>query len=102
MTQIFKYLLGTCKDQHQQGQTGPWNQRPVQDHGDKGNLLKAAPLKPNETKEIEVGGKEEIQAQKAHALPFPRDCQNPSPTDLPARKKHDTVSPRLLNADPLA
>ena len=48
-----------------------------------------------------MGEKEEVRAQKAHALPFPRDHQNPPPTDLPTRKKHDAVPPRLLNADPL-
>ena len=31
-----------------------------------------------------------------------KNCPNPSPTDLPARKKHNAVPPRLLNADPLA
>ena len=49
-----------------------------------------------------MGGKEEVWAYKAHALPFPRDHLNPSPTDLPARKKHDAVPPQLLNADSLA
>ena len=49
-----------------------------------------------------MGGKEEVRAHKAHAFPFPRDHLNPSPTDLPAWKKHDAVPPRLLNADPLA
>ena len=49
-----------------------------------------------------MGGKEEVWAQKAHSLPFPRDCLNPSLTDHPTRKKHDTVPPQLLNADPLA
>ena len=34
--------------------------------------------------------------------PFPKNHPNPSPTDLPPRKKHDAVPPRLLNADPLA
>ena len=34
--------------------------------------------------------------------PFPRYCPNPSPTDLPTRKKHDAVPPRLLSADLLA
>ena len=53
-------------------------------------------------KGIEVGGKEEVQAQGAHTLPFPRNSSNQSPMDLPARKKHDAVPPRLLNADPLA
>ena len=48
-----------------------------------------------------MGGKEEVWAHKAHAFPFPRDDPNPSPTDLPARKKHDAMPPRLLNADPL-
>ena len=49
-----------------------------------------------------MGGKEEVRAHKVHAFPFPRDHPNPSPTDLPARKKHDAVPPQLLNADPLA
>ena len=49
-----------------------------------------------------MGGKEEIWVHKAHAFPFPKNHPNPSPTDLPARKKHDTVPPQLLNADPLA
>ena len=74
-------------------QTGPQNKRPIQDHGDKGNSLRAAPLKQRETKEIKVGGKEEVWAQEAHALPFPRNCPTLSPTDLPARKKHHAVPP---------
>ena len=56
----------------------------------------------NERKEIKVGGKEEVQAHKAHAFPFSRVHPNPSPTDLPPRKKHEAVPPQLLNADPLA
>ena len=59
-------------------------------------------LERSERGKIEVGGKEEVQAHKAHAFPFPKDCPNPSPTDLSARKKHDAVPPRLLNANPLA
>ena len=43
--------MGTCKDQ--QGQIGPWNERPLQDHGDEGNLLRAIPLNSNERKEME-------------------------------------------------
>ena len=46
--------------------------------------------------------KEQVWAQGAHALPFPRNSSNWSPMDLPARKKHDAVPPHLLNADPLA
>ena len=49
-----------------------------------------------------MGGKEEVQAHKAHDFPFPRDHPNPSLTDLPARKKHNAVPPQLLNVDPLA
>ena len=43
-----------------------------------------------------------MKAQGAHALPFPRNSSNWSPTDLPTRKKHDAVPPHLLNEDPLA
>ena len=56
----------------------------------------------SERKEVKVGEKEEVWACKAHAFPFPKDCPNPSPTDLPARMKHDAVPPQLLNAYPLA
>ena len=47
----------------------------------------------SERKKIAVGGKEEVWAHKAHAFPFPKDHPNLSPTDLPARKKHDAVPP---------
>ena len=72
---------------------GLWGQR---------QPVKSCPLKLNETKGIEVGGKEEVWTQGAHALPFPRNSSNRSPMDLPTRKKHDAVPPCLLNADPLA
>ena len=49
-----------------------------------------------------MGGKEEIQAQKACVAPFPKNHPYPSATDLPARKEHDAVPLRLLNIDPLA
>ena len=48
-----------------------------------------------------MGGKEEIWAPKAHVPSLPGSHPNPSPTDLPARKKHDAVPPQLLNIDPL-
>ena len=94
----FKHLPGTCKDQ--QELAGPWSERPVQDHGDKGDSLRATPLEPSE--KSEVGGKEEVWVHESHAFPFPKNCPNPSPTYLPARKKHDAVPPQLLNADPVA
>ena len=92
--------MGTCQDQ--QGQTGPWNERPIEDYGNEGSSLRAGPLKWNETKGIKVGGKEEVWAKGTHALPFPRNSSNQSHMNLLARKKHNAVPPHLLNADPLA
>ena len=43
-----------------------------------------------------------MSACEAHAPPFPKRPKKPSSTDLPARKKHNAVPSRLLNADPLA
>ena len=74
---------------------------PVQINGGKGDPLGATPLKSSEVKGINVGGKEEVQAHKAHVSPFPKSCPNPSLTDLLARKKHNAVPSQLLNADPL-
>ena len=65
-------------------------------------MLRVAPLEPNETQRMEVGGKEEIWAQGTHTLPFLRNHLGQSPTDLPMKRKHDAVSPCLLNTDPLA
>ena len=49
-----------------------------------------------------MGGKEDVLAHEVHIPPFPKRPSNPSPTDLPAIKKHNAVTPRLLNADQLA
>ena len=49
-----------------------------------------------------MGGKEDVLAHEVRIFPFPKNRSNPSPTDLPARRKHNAVPPRLLNADPLA
>ena len=46
-------------------------------------------------------GKEDVLAHEVCMPPFSKSCTNPSPTDLPARGKHNAVPPRLLNADPL-
>ena len=43
-----------------------------------------------------------MSVREAHAPSFPKRLKNPSPTDLPARKKHNAVPSRLLNAHPLA
>ena len=56
----------------------------------------------NLIEEDEGAGKEGISAHGAHAPPFPKRPKKPSPTDLPARKKHKAVPSHLLNADPLA
>ena len=49
-----------------------------------------------------MGWKEDVLALLAHVPPFPKNCPDLSFTDLPARKKHNAVLPRLLNTDPLA
>ena len=49
-----------------------------------------------------MGGKEDVLAYEVCIPPFPKSHSNPSPIDLPARRKHNAVPPRLLNADPLA
>ena len=48
-----------------------------------------------------MGGNEDVLALLAHVPLFPKSHPDPSPTDLPARKRHNAVPPRLLNADPL-
>ena len=49
-----------------------------------------------------MGGKEDVLAHEVCIPPFPKNHSNLSPTDLPARRKHNAVPPRLLNTDPLA
>ena len=66
-----EHLPGTCKDK--QELAGPQSKRPVQINRDKGDSLRAIPLKLSEVKEIEVGGKEEIQVHKAYVFPFPKN-----------------------------
>ena len=56
----------------------------------------------NPREEDEGAGKEGMSAHEAPAPPFPKRPKTPSPTDLPARKKHNAVLSQLLNADPLA
>ena len=48
-----------------------------------------------------MGGKEDVWAFLACVSPFPKSHPDLSPTDLPARKKHNAVPPQLLNTDPL-
>ena len=69
--------------------------KPVGDVCPKPNVL-------NLIEEDEGAGKEGVSAHGAHAPPFPKRPKNPSPTDLPARKKHNAVPSCLLNADLLA
>ena len=56
----------------------------------------------NQKEEKEVGGKEDVLANEVCIPPFPKSHSNLSSIDLPARRKHNAVPPRLLNADPLA
>ena len=48
-----------------------------------------------------MGGKEDVLALSSDVPPFPKSLPDPSPTDLPARKKHNSVPPRSLNTNPL-
>ena len=73
-----------------------WGQdEPVGDIYPKSNIS-------NPREEDEGAGKEGVSAHEAHAPPFPKRPKNPSPTDLPARKKHNAVPSQFLNADSLA
>ena len=95
--------MGTCKDQSKLA--GSWRKECAQsDQGQNEPVGNVCP-KPNVLNLIEGdegAGKEGISACGAHAPPFPKRPKNPSPTDLPARKKHNAVPTHLLNADPLA
>ena len=94
--------MGTCKDQ--QRLVGSQNERPNQNSRDEGSSIGAVSPKltqVNRDKEVKVGGKEDVLALSAHVPPFPKNHPDPSPTDLPARRKHNAVLPQLLNADPL-
>ena len=95
--------MGTCKDQSKL--TGPWSEERVQANRGQdepaGNIC-PEPKVSNLIKEDEGAGKEGISVHGAHAPPFSKRPKNPSPTDLPARKKHNAVLSHLLNADPLA
>ena len=95
--------MGTCKDQSKL--TGPRSKEGTQaDWGQDNSVGDVYPEAnvSNLIVEDEGPGKEGISAGGAHAPPFPKRPKNPSPTDLPARKKHNAVPSRLLNADPLA
>ena len=95
----FLSLLGTCKDKNQLA--GPWSERPVKDDQSKGDSLEVASSRSDEIQNNEVGGKEEIWAHEACVPSLPGNHPNPSPTNLPARKKHDAVPTQLLNANSL-
>ena len=95
--------MGTCKDQSKP--TGPQSEECTQ--ADWGQDEPVGNIQPklnvsNLREEDEGAGKEGMLVHEAHAPPFPKRLKNPSPTDLPARKKHDAVLSRLLNAYPLA
>ena len=103
MTQSVYLSSGTHEDQ--QRPAGPQNERPNKNSRDEGSSIGAVSselTQVNSDKEVKVGGKEDVLALLVHVPPFPKSHLNPSPTDLPARKKHNAVLPRSLNADPLA
>ena len=100
---MFELSSGTHKDQ--QRLAGPQNKRPNQNSKDKGSSIGAVSPKltqVNRDEKVEVGGKVDVLALSACVPPFPKNHPNPSPTDLPARKKQNAVLPQSLNTDPLA
>ena len=99
-TLSFETPPGMCKVKD--GPAGPQSERPVQSKRDEGDSLIVTIPKSNEVEANHGGGEEEVHVHEAGIPPFPTSCQNPSSTDLPARKKHDAVPPCLLNADLLA
>ena len=95
--------MGTCKDQSKP--TGPQSKECLQADWGQDEPVGDVCLESNVSnliEEDEGAGKEGISAHGAYAPPFPKRPKNPSPTDLPARKKHNAVPSHLLNADPLA
>ena len=94
--------MGTCKDQSKL--TGPRSEEHAQtDQGQDepvGSIYPEMNVLNPERRDGEIG-KEDV-SREAHVPPFPGRLKNPCPTDPPARKKHNAVPPRLLNADPLA
>ena len=76
----------------------------MQTSGDQGGPVGYVCFDPNASdlvgrdQEMEEEG---VMNRKAHAPPSSRKQPNPSPTHLPARKKHDAVPPQILNTDPL-
>ena len=99
---MFKLSSGT--HEYQQRLAGPQNERPNQNNRDEGSSIGAVSpesTQVNRDKEVKVGGKQDVQAFSAHVPPFPKNHPNPSPTDLPARKKHNALPPQSLNTDPL-
>ena len=57
-----------------------------------------------QTQKIGMGrwGEEEVMTRKVHIPPSSKRLSNPSPMDLPARKKHNAIPPQLLNANLIA
>ena len=53
----------------------PQSKRVIQDHRDEGDSLRAAPLKLNERKEIQVGGKRKYAYIKPMLSLFPESIQ---------------------------
>ena len=99
---MFKLSSRTREDQ--QRPAGPWNERLNKNSRDKGNSIGAVSpesTQVNWVKEVKVDGKEDVLALLACVPPFPKNRPDPSPTDLPARKKHNAVPPQSLNTDPL-
>ena len=93
--------MGTCTDQSEL--TGPQSKEHTQTDWGQDKPIGGIYPKLNVSNpggwDGEVG-KEVVSSHEAHAPPFPKRLTNPSPTDLPARKKHNAVPLQLLNVCP--
>ena len=91
MTQIFKTW-----DWDQSEPTGPQSKEHTQaDQGQDepvGGIYPKSNVLNQEERDGEVG-KEGVSTHEAHTPPFPKRPKNPSPMDLPTRKKHNAVPP---------
>ena len=90
--------MGTCKDK--QEPAGPQSKRPVQFNGDKGDSLGAAPLELSD-RELKWVGRRRYGYIRPMFPPFPRIIQI-HVLWISQQGRNTAVSPRLLNADPLA
>ena len=91
---FFKLKRGTCKGQPKL--TGSWSKESTQIVWGQGKPVGNACINPDTSNPEDRDGEtreEEVMTQKARIPPSSKRLSNPSPTDLPARKKHNAMPP---------